>query len=84
MLDEVVQRLQQIRVRLNPVKVSWMANRFCNVRPGAVLRLGHVLIPPSESIEVLGCIIAANGTESPHFAHRTKQGWICFHKWRKV
>ena len=84
MLDEVVQRLQDIGVRSNPVKAARMANRFCNALSGYLLSLGHVLIPLSESIEVLGCIVAANGAAGPHFEQTTKRGWKCFNKWRNV
>ena len=75
MLNDAVCTFDAIGLSLNVAKIHWAANKYVGLLGSETLKIGRVLIPVSESLIVLGCVVMPNGDEGPALRHRTIKAW---------
>ena len=70
MLNDAIHSFATVGLRLNVAKIKWIADKHSKHAQDATLRLGRLLIPVSDSLAVLGCVIFADGKEGHALRHR--------------
>jgi hypothetical protein len=84
MLEELLESFAKAGLSPNIGKVAWMANKYVSKAMDVTLRIGHILIPVSPNLVILGSFVSMDGHEEGAFRHRATRAWACFHKWEHV
>ena len=73
-----------VGLHLNIAKISWMANTHCNCQEGVALKIRNVLIPRSDSLIILGCVVCIDWSEGPALRHRMHKAGDVLHRWSHI
>ena len=82
MTNELVAKLAEVGLRPKISKIKWTCDNFTSaVESGLKLHVNGHAIAPSQSIKVLGSMIAGDGSEREAYTHRAQQAWKTFFTW---
>ena len=85
MTNELVAKLAEVGLRPKISKIKWTCDNFTSaVETGMKLHVNGHDIGPSQSIKVLGSMIAGDGSEREAYTHRAQQAWKTFFTWERV
>ena len=85
MTNELVSKLAEVGLSPKISKIKWTCDDFTSaVESGQKLKVKGHDIGPSQSIKVLGSMIAGDGSERETFTHRAQQAWKTYFTWERV
>ena len=85
MVDDFVQAMSNIGLRINPSKCAWMIDSHnWDKWQDCKLVFSGIPIGPTKEIKILGSVLSYDANELPAVMHRITQAWKCFAKWQHI
>ena len=85
MTNELVTKLAEVGLCPKTSKIKWTCDNFASAaETGQKLQINGHDIGPSQSIKVLGSMIAGDGSEREAYTHRAQQAWKTYFTWERV